>query len=40
MTLLDESLSMFADRMADCIRNRKPVMVVTHMVIWQMIGQN
>lgn len=31
MTLLDESLSMFADRMADCIRNRKPVMVVTHM---------
>lgn len=31
MTHLDESLSLFVDSMADCVRARKPVMVVTHM---------
>ena len=31
MTRLGESLSMLADSVSDCIRNEKPVMVVTHM---------
>ena len=31
MTVLEESLSLFVDRTTDCIKNRKSVMVLTHM---------